>query len=225
MSNLWSTAHVLAIVLLAVLPAPLLAQEAPTYLPDALQSTFSTWTERPTHRAFALGRTGAWGSAYGHQSVTNARKAARSNCETYGDPCVIIAEDEVVVRRENPFPASNDENPFLAPLRRLPGQTVALLSLAALGLLLFGTIAAERYPLFLFDTWLSDIWKLRMNYTLLPFGFLYFTLMLPLFFRLGQRDFTNPITWVVFAAPILPYLGSVLYLRQKGKLSERFELE
>lgn len=205
-------------------PLPSLRKRGRSYLAEALQS-FSTWTERPTHRAFALGRTGAWGAAYGHRSLTQARNAARSNCETYGDGCVVIAEDEEVVWEENPFPTSSDEIPFLAPTQRPRAQTVLLLSLAALGLLLLGTIAAERYPLFLFDTWLSDIWKLRMNDTLLPFGFLYFVLMLPLFSRLRQRDFTNPLTWFVFGAPILPYVVSVLYLRQKRKLSEQFELE
>lgn len=212
-------------VLVLLVPAPLFAQDAPSYLPRDLRSTFETWTKQPTHRAFALSRTGAWGSAYGHDSLAAAREAALANCRGYASACVIIAEDGAIVRAEYPFPPSTEENPFLTELKHLSSGTVFLLTLGALLLLLVGTIVAERHPLFLFETWLSDIWKLRMNYTLMPFGFAYFLLMLPLFFRLGQRDFTNPLTWLVFAAPILPYVASVLYLRKKEKLSDRFELK
>lgn len=212
-------------VLVLLVPAPLFAQDAPAYLPEALHSTFDTWTGQPTHRAFALSRSGGWGSAYGHESLAAARKAAIENCRGYASACVIIAEDGAIVRAEHPFPPSTEENPFLTTLKHLSSGTVFLLTLGALLLLLVGTIVAERHPLFLFETWLSDIWRLRLNYTLLPFGFAYFLLVLPLFYRLAQRDFTNPITWVVFGAPILPYLLSVLYLRQKGKLGNQFELK
>lgn len=205
-------------------PLPLLGQEAPEYLPDNLAPKFDTYSQQPSHRAFALGRTG-WGTAYGHSSLQTAREAALSNCRTYADQCVVIAEDDEIVRSENPFPEPSDQDPFLAYVEAFSPRATLFLALAALALLVAGTRLAEKYPLYLFDTGLSDALRLRLNYTIVPFGFLYFTLMLPTFFRLGDGDFSNPLTWIVFASPILPYVVSILYLRQKNKLSDRFELK
>lgn len=214
-----------AFLVIVALPAQLLGQEPPSYLPNSLHATFESFTEKPSRKAFALSPRGAWGSAYGHESLQKAREVALSNCGDFSDSCVIIAENDEIVTAENPFPESTERPSVVTFVEAFSPRTTVLLAVVALALLVIGTVLSEKYPLYLFDTWLSDIWKLRMNYTILPFGFLYFLLMLPTFSRFAERDFSNPLTWVVFAAPIFPYVVSILYLRQKNKLSDRFEVK
>jgi len=215
----------LGFLIIASLPATLFGQEAPSYLSPQLESRFESFTEKPTHRALAFGRDGSWASTHGRQSLQSAREDALSNCRAYSDSCVVIAENDKVVRSENPFPASSDENPFLAPFQDLSNRTVFLLTVAGVVLLVIGTIIAKRVPLYLFEMILSDVLRIRVNYMIVPFGFLYFMAMLPLFFRIAERDFSNPLTWIVFSSPLIPYALSIFYLYDENKLTDRFEVK
>ncbi len=204
---------------------PLFGQERPAYLPASLTEPFETYTNESSQRAFALGRNGAWGTAYGRSSLQAAREAALANCRAYADQCVVIAENDEIVRPEPPFPAPSTQNAVRASPEGFSDRTVFFMTLAALGILGVGTFVSEKYPLYLFETFLSDVFSLRMNYALILFGFFYFLLMMPLFGRLAERNFSNLLNWIVFALPILLYGLSVLYLYRKGKLSDRFELK
>lgn len=212
---------VFALLVVFIFPSPLFGQEGPAYLPENLRSTFEEYTQRPTHRAFALG---AWGTAYGHKSLQKAREAALSNCRAYADRCVVISENDEIVRSENPFPDPTDRDPFLSFMEGLSDRTVVLFALIGIVLLVTGTFLAERYPLYLFDTGVSDALRIRMNYTFYPFSIVYFFCMFPVFARTVQGDFSNPLTWLSFSWPILLCMFSVLYLNWKGKLYEHFEL-
>lgn len=209
----------------ALLPTPVAGQAPPAYLQERLHKPFASFAEQPAHRAFALSRDGAWGTAYGHDSLDAARAAALSNCRAYADTCVVIAENETVVHPTPPFAHPPQETGLLERLLHPSRQTTFFLALAALAVLVLGTVIAERFPLYLFDTGVSDVLHLRLNYTVVPFGAVYFTLMLPLFARLAERDFSHPVTWILFAGPILLYVLSVLYLYRKDKLGDRFELK
>jgi len=187
----------------AVVPGLLFGQEAPAYLPQSVRHHFDTYTQQPPDRAFALGRSG-WGTAHGQPSLREARDIALANCREHANQCVVIAENDTVVQRADPFPEPPDQPSFLASIAGWSLRTVFLLAWSGLLVLILGTVVAARYPLYLFDTGLSDVLKIRMNYTILPFGALYFFCMLPTFFRAAQRDFSTPFTWVVFAAPALP---------------------
>ncbi len=208
----------------AVVPGPLFGQEAPAYLPQSVRPHFDTYTQQPPDRAFALGR-GGWGTAHGHTSLQAARDAALANCHTYSDHCVVIAENSTVVQRNNPFPEPTDRPSILVSIAGWSSRTVVLLALSGLLLLGLGTVVAEQYPLYLFDMGFSDVLRIRMNHTIYPFGAIYFFCMLPTFLRAAEGGFSNPLTWIAFAAPILPYLVSVWYLYARGAAFERFELD
>jgi hypothetical protein len=205
-------------------PLPLFGQATPAYLPETIRSDFDAYTRKDPNRAFALGRSG-WGSAHGQPSLQEARDAALSNCREFADQCVVIAENDEIVRPEDPFPAASERPSALESTTKWSEGTILLLAMVGLIVLVGGTVVAERYPLYLFSTGLSDVLKIRMNYAIVPVSFVYFLCMFPVFFRVAQWDFSNPLAWVVFSAPILPGMLSVLYLRRRGKLSDRFEVD
>ncbi|WP_103030114.1 hypothetical protein [Salinibacter altiplanensis] len=217
----------LVVALLATLgaaPCSLFGQEAPGYLSPPIHDPFNTYAQQPPDRAFALG-PGGWGTAHGQPSLQTARDIALANCREHVDQCVVIAENETIVRRKAPFPDPVARPTLVAPMDAWSAETALLLALSGLLVLVLGTVVAAQFPLYLFDTGLSDVLKIRMNYTLFPFGALYFFCMLPTFFRAAQRDFSTPFTWALFAAPMLPYLLVVWYLYERGALFERFELD
>ena len=177
----------------AVVPGLLFGQEAPAYLPQSVRHHFDTYTQQSPDRAFALGRSG-WSTAHGQPSLREARTVALVNCREHANQCVVIAENDATVRREDPFPDSVDQPAFVASVVNWSAQAVLLLVLSGLLVLVLGTIVATRYPLYLFDTGLSDILKIRMNYTVYPFSAAYFFYMLPVFVRTVQRDVSAPLT-------------------------------
>jgi hypothetical protein len=208
----------------AVVPGSLFGQKVPAYLSQSVRPHFDTYTQQPHNRAFALGRSG-WGTAYGQPSLREARDIALANCREHANQCVVIAENDAIVRREDPFPDPADRPTFVASMASWSARTVLLLALSGLLVLVLGTVVAARYPLYLFDTVLSDVLKIRMNYTISPFGAAYFFCMLPVFVRTVRRDISTPLVWIVFSALILPFLISVGYLYERGVLFERFELD
>ena len=208
----------------AVVPGSLFGQKVPAYLSQSVRSHFDTYTQQPHNRAFALGRSG-WGTAHGQPSLREARDVALANCREHANQCVVIAENDAIVRREDPFPDPADRPTFVASMASWSARTVLLLALSGLLVLVLGTVVAARYPLYLFDTVFSDVLKIRMNYTISPFGAAYFFCMLPVFVRTVRRDVSTPLTWIVFSPLILPFLISVGYLYERGVLFERFELD
>ncbi len=204
-------------------PGLLFGQDAPAYLPAPVRSSFEPYAQRALERAFALGRDG-WGTAYGHSSLQAARDAALAHCHEHADRCVVIAENDAVVRPEDPFPDASDRSSASETTTKWFGGTVFLLAMVGLAVLVGGTVVAEWYPLYLFSTGLSDALRIRLNYAVVLISFVYFLCMMPVFSRVAQWDFSNPLVWVVFSAPILPVVLSVLYLRWRGRLSDRFDV-
>ena len=195
----------------AVVPGSLFGQKVPAYLSQSVRSHFDTYTQQPHNRAFALGRSG-WGTAHGQPSLREARDVALANCREHANQCVVIAENDAIVRREDPFLNPADRPTFVASMASWSARTVLLLALSGLLVLVL-------------DTVFSDVLKIRMNYTISPFGAAYFFCMLPVFVRTVRRDVSTPLTWIVFSALILPFLISVGYLYGRGALFERFELD
>ncbi len=91
----------------ACISGVLIAQDRPAYLPDRLSSKFSTYRDKPKHRAFALGRNGAWGFGFGHATIKEAREHALSICREHSSDCVVIAVNERIVVNNPPFPPSD----------------------------------------------------------------------------------------------------------------------
>jgi hypothetical protein len=171
-----------------------------------------------------LGPSG-WGTAHGHPSLREARDVALANCREHANQCVVIAENDAIVRGEDPFPDPADQPGFVASMVNWSAQTVLLFALSGLLVLVLGTIVSARYPLYLFDTVFSDVLKIQMNYTVYPFGAAYFFCMLPVFIRTVRGDVSGPLIWIVFPALILPFVISVGYLKERGVLFKRFELD
>ncbi|WP_263789364.1 hypothetical protein [Salinibacter sp.] len=215
---------IIAVLGSSVLPPGLLfGQDAPAYLPAPVRSSFEAYARQAPERAFALGRNG-WGTAHERSSLRAARDAALAYCHEHADRCVVIAENDEIVRPEDPFPDASGPSSASEPATRWSGSTVGLLAVVGLVVLVGGTVVAERYPLYLFSTGLSDVLRIRTNYAIVPVVFLYFLCMMPVFSRMAQWDFSTPLAWIGFSAPLLPGMLSVLYLRWRGRLSDRFNV-
>jgi len=204
-------------------PLSLFGQDVPAYLPETIRSDFDAYTQQAPNRAFALGR-GGWGSAHGQPSLQNARATALSNCREFAEQCVVIAKNDEIVRPEDPFPDASDRSSAPESATKWSGRTALLLAKVGLAVLVGGTVVAERYPLYLFSTGLSDTLRIRLNYAVVLVGFVYFLCMMPVSSRVAQWDFSTLLAWIVFSAPILPVVLSVLYLQWCGQLTDRFEV-
>jgi len=133
----------MVLLLTGFLPVKLSGQEPPSYLPDRLKSKFATYRKKSDHRAFALGRNGAWAFEFNHPTINKAREKALATCRDHGADCTIIAENNRLIVRDNPFPSSgssdhreSDEEGF---------SYVNILILIAIGLLTY--VFFSRYNL------------------------------------------------------------------------------
>lgn len=109
----YSWQHLVLLIVLsacALSPEVLVAQERPAYLPERLSTQFATYREKPEHRAFALGESGAWGYEFGHDSVESARTGALANCRAHASDCVVIAVNDRLLVQNNPFSSPESGN-------------------------------------------------------------------------------------------------------------------
>jgi hypothetical protein len=213
-------------LLLAGLAGPVAALQAPVWLDAGARSPFESFLDRPGSRAFALGEGGAWGMAYGHETRTAAEQAALSYCREHANRCVVIAADGELLTTRDPF-AGDGGGASQPP--SAPASAAELRLPVALGfvVLVLGTLLAERFPLMLVTDALHPArrkWReLRINYSQVAVGFVYFTCMMPVFRATAPAVTTEPLGWLWFGAPLPPMLAAALWLNARERLAEWVE--
>lgn len=191
--------------------------------PEAAQA-WEEYQTRPTERAFAVGASGSWGMAWGHETMNEARERALAHCREHAERCEILAENDRVVVTEHPFAGSHpdDEYVFTAWMESLSLTTVAVLAVIGFFILVVGTELSRHFPWMLRSRRGIGFWgpKVRINHTQVLVMFVYLMLLMPVFFRLApDPDAAFRLAeWLAFFAPIVPPVLSVLYLHARGAL-------
>mgnify|MGYP006434605729 CR=1 FL=1 len=222
-------AAVIPALLLAWLAGPVAALQAPVWLDAGARASFESFLDRPGSRAFALGEYGAWGMAYGHETRTDAKRAALSYCRQHENVCALIAVDDELLTSRHPFGGGRADGRGVS---QPPAASVSASELrlpVALGLivLVLGTMLAERFPLMLRDDaalpWGRRRVPVRLNYSQVAVIFVYLTCMMPVFRATAPAVTTEPWGWLWFGAPFLPLLASTLWLKARGRLAQWVE--
>ncbi|MEF8943566.1 MAG: hypothetical protein V5B78_12330 [Desulfohalobiaceae bacterium] len=198
--------------------------EVPDYLNADARKEFREYIRNPQQRAYAFGRNGAWGYAYGHSATRKARNAALDYCREHAKECVVIAVNDKLIEPEHPY--RSPEEPFFLLSGAYSPQAVLGFALAGIAGLIVSAWASLRAPLLLPMIWIPWPWipktwkRIRINYLLILLNAIALALFFPLFKLTVDRGLTDPAHFVLFAAPIVLLAVQTVYVHSQGGLGE-----
>ena len=196
--------------------------KVPEYLNADAQKEFREYLQNPEQRAYAFGKNGGWGYAYGHSTTSEARNAALDYCRKYAEKCVVIAINNKLIEPEHPYQSPEKQSYLLSG--DYSAQVVIGFTLAGIVGLIGSAWVSIRVPLLLPMVWMPWLWipktwkHIRLNYLLILLNAIAFVLFLPLFKLTVDQGLKDPPNFLLFAAPIVLIAVQVLYVHSRGGL-------